>query len=697
MKKFISLISIVLLVGCGSGGSNDSSNTNTNTNDSGSGSEPIDNNESLFSINVPVYSTGDWYRPSLSTSWQWQLTDTVNTSYSVDMYDIDLFDSSTSLIASLKSDGKKVICYFSGGSYEDWRDDQSDFPSELLGSELDGWEGERWLDISNEALAPIMRARLDLAVQKGCDGVEPDNMDGYANESGFDLSANDQLAYNKFIANEARKRGLSVGLKNDLDQIVELEPYFDFAVNEECNEYDECDTLIPFITNNKPVFNAEYNDNYIVNGEASTTLCESMNNMHFQTLILPLDLDDTFRYSCHTDESMHSTFGVGFGGSGAFKFQDDNGDIVWVSAVNLMLDEALADNAYYSTIKNFDSNKFTSLQQYLSKSTYFTLWLTKDWEESWFNVEKINQAIQQGKIPVFVYWYFGDELVNGMPTEREIEEYYTNNQKLKTFLDKIEGHKLLILEPEFNKQAVLDNADDFVTIMSSAIDTIKDESMSLSLCITDTGNRGANQTYDKCGYENCALGDKYEWGLSKPILDALMPKIDFVSFQQMVGQFSRDPSNPGTWDNPNPKAYSDEEIGIEYLAKRVENMADYLYSMYQKPIYLPYITIATATWSDNNNNGTIDAGEIDESGYEDKAAQFYHDLNQTKLQNSHMFGYSIMSLFDNPQHDAGGYQYFMNNEYHLGIIKSSAVDATDSAMNGDIEFKSTIIDDIFGE
>ena len=119
---------------------------------------------------------------------------------------------------------------------------------------MDGWADEQWLDISNEDLVPIMRARLDLAVQKGCDGVEPDNMDGYTNNTGFSLSADDQLAYNKFIANEARKRGLSVGLKNDLDQIIELEPYYDFSVNEQCHEYNECDKMQPFIDATQPLW-----------------------------------------------------------------------------------------------------------------------------------------------------------------------------------------------------------------------------------------------------------------------------------------------------------------------------------------------------------------------------------------------------------------------------------------------------------
>ena len=77
-----------------------------------------------------------------------------------------------------------------------------------------------------------MEARLDTAVAKGCDGVEPDNIDGYINESGFDLSGSDQITYNQFLATAAHERGLMIGLKNDLDQIEALVDSFDFAVNE---------------------------------------------------------------------------------------------------------------------------------------------------------------------------------------------------------------------------------------------------------------------------------------------------------------------------------------------------------------------------------------------------------------------------------------------------------------------------------
>jgi len=214
-----------------------------------------------------------------------------------------LFDTSSEFIEELHNNGKRVICYFSAGSYENWREDTNKFPERILGNSLDDWEDEKWLDISNlSLLIPIMESRLDMAVDKECDAVEPDNMDGYMNDSGFGLTFKEQLDYNILISELAHKRGLSVGLKNDLDQIIKLEPYFDFSVNEQCHRYNECDKLIPFIENGKPVFNAEYDERYVKNiNNERENMCNESIKSKFQTLILPLDLDDEFRISCNSN------------------------------------------------------------------------------------------------------------------------------------------------------------------------------------------------------------------------------------------------------------------------------------------------------------------------------------------------------------------------------------------------------------
>ncbi|GAA1848682.1 hypothetical protein GCM10009836_30530 [Pseudonocardia ailaonensis] len=194
-----------------------------------------------------------------AATWQYQLQGTVDTSVDAGTFDVDLFDTPAQTVADLKAKGRTVICYLNAGASEDWRPDFGALPKELLGKPLDDWPGERWLDISRpDALRPFLAARFDLCKQKGFDGVEPDNVDGYANKTGFALTADDQLAYNTMLAQLAHDRGLTVGLKNDLDQVEDLVGPFDFAVNEQCAQYRECDALRPFVDAGKPVLHVEY-------------------------------------------------------------------------------------------------------------------------------------------------------------------------------------------------------------------------------------------------------------------------------------------------------------------------------------------------------------------------------------------------------------------------------------------------------
>jgi len=200
------------------------------------------------------------------TSFQMILSGNNDISYDADVYIIDLFTSTADTIKQLHNKGRIVICYFSAGSIESDRPDTSLFPSSIKSNKMDGWP-EYWIDISQLLTEPklkqIMINRMDLAVQKGCDGIDPDNMDSYSNNvkkvigNGY-ITSQDQLNYNKWIATTAHSKNLLVDLKNDLDQIKDLVDYFDFAVNEQCFQYQECSMVIPFINSNKAVFNIEY-------------------------------------------------------------------------------------------------------------------------------------------------------------------------------------------------------------------------------------------------------------------------------------------------------------------------------------------------------------------------------------------------------------------------------------------------------
>lgn len=232
---------------------------------------------------------------TVDSTWHWQLQGDINTSYDVDVYDIDLFDTDASTIAELRSEGRSVVCYFSAGSVEEFRSDAADFEPSTVGETLDGWEDERWVDVRDPSVRAVMTTRLDLAVEKGCDGVEPDNVTAHQNDTGFSITADDQLGFNRFLAAESHRRGLLIGLKNDLGQIPELVDDFDFAVNEECFEYDECDVYQPFLDAGKPVFSAEYAAEFVASPEP---LCDRARRVGLRTLVLPLDLDDEFRVSC---------------------------------------------------------------------------------------------------------------------------------------------------------------------------------------------------------------------------------------------------------------------------------------------------------------------------------------------------------------------------------------------------------------
>jgi hypothetical protein len=224
------------------------------------------------------------WRPAPRTTWQWQLTGSIDRSFDVQMYDIDLFDTDASVVSALHAQGRKVVCYVSAGSWENWRPDAARFPAAIKGR-TNGWAGERWLDIRNlEALRPIMEARMDLCKAKGFDGIEPDNVDGYANNTSFPLTYADQIRYNTFLANAAHARGLSIGLKNDLDQVKDLLPLFDWALNEECVRYNECSALTPFIAAGKAVFHVEYT------GEPAA-FCPATLALGFSSLKKRLDLD----------------------------------------------------------------------------------------------------------------------------------------------------------------------------------------------------------------------------------------------------------------------------------------------------------------------------------------------------------------------------------------------------------------------
>jgi hypothetical protein len=228
---------------------------------------------------------GVW-EPTVGLTWEIRLSSPPESFAEVDAYDVDLFETPETTIAAMHARNIRVICYFSAGSFEAWREDAGALKP-FRGRKLRGWPGEWWLDIRRPEVRQVMAIRLDFARDKGCDAVDPDNVDGYANRNGLGLTEADQLAYLAFLAQEAHDRGLAIGLKNAVELVsrpgvVEM---FEFTVNEECFDYRECDALRPFVAAGKPVLQIQYG-----NTKHANRWCPDANSRSFSTLVKRHDL-----------------------------------------------------------------------------------------------------------------------------------------------------------------------------------------------------------------------------------------------------------------------------------------------------------------------------------------------------------------------------------------------------------------------
>lgn len=202
---------------------------------------------------------GIW-RPGPTTApWQWQLQGKIDTGVPACVFDVDGFETPVATVRALQRRGARVVCYLDVGSWESFRPDAGRFPRSVLGRRYEGFPNERWLDIGHfRRFAPILERRFHLCARKGFDAVEPDNIAGWENRTGFPLTAGEQLRFNRWVAQRVHALGMAVALKNDPRQVRPLLGSFDFAIVEQCFQYDECGLYEPFVGASKAVFEAEY-------------------------------------------------------------------------------------------------------------------------------------------------------------------------------------------------------------------------------------------------------------------------------------------------------------------------------------------------------------------------------------------------------------------------------------------------------
>ncbi|WWC68271.1 uncharacterized protein I206_102194 [Kwoniella pini CBS 10737] len=244
------------------------------------------------------------FSPNLSTSFIYDLdnqpiaapviTTQSKLSLNKTTYIVDMAQSTTEQIANYHAKGKKVGCYFSAGTWEPFRTDAKSFLPECYcgqnvttdsagkctgqgaNNNLLGEWGEWWLDIRSDKclknIKEIMTTRIKAAAAKGCDAVDPDNVDAWTNTQNFGITKQNEVDYLLWLSVTARSNGLGIDLKNSGDLITDpdsgkstnwttsLVNAFDFNVIESCHEYDECEKYDPFLKAGKPQIQIEYSN-----------------------------------------------------------------------------------------------------------------------------------------------------------------------------------------------------------------------------------------------------------------------------------------------------------------------------------------------------------------------------------------------------------------------------------------------------
>lgn len=206
----------------------------------------------------------------------------------------------TAAVAAIHANGAHAICYVDAGTAESFRPDYQNYVNfnnqsggALFGKPVGGFRNEFWLNINNDKgqrdfiLAQVAN-RVDRCVADGFDAVEFDNVDSYQNRTGLSISADTQLLFNSALANLAHSKGLTVALKNDLGQLADLKPYFDFAINEQCFQFKECNSPAPglpdWTASGKAVFNVEY--------KSSALNCSLAASFQISSILKTVDLFD---------------------------------------------------------------------------------------------------------------------------------------------------------------------------------------------------------------------------------------------------------------------------------------------------------------------------------------------------------------------------------------------------------------------
>jgi hypothetical protein len=231
-------------------------------------------------------------QPTPLSSWQIQLSGALDTSVDVGVFVAD-FQTDTAVIRRLRDAGRIVICYFSAGTAEAFREDAGRFPESALGAALPDYPNERYVDVRDETVRSIMADRVMAAEAAGCDGIHPSGLAAFGASTGLDFDRADQIDYNRWLAGVVHARGLNIGLVDgDTSSSEELVGDFDWVVVWSCLLAD-CPSAAPFTSAGKAALLVEYGDE-----TRAEEVCPLAERLELSVIIKRNANMDAFRVGC---------------------------------------------------------------------------------------------------------------------------------------------------------------------------------------------------------------------------------------------------------------------------------------------------------------------------------------------------------------------------------------------------------------
>ncbi|WP_436643229.1 endo alpha-1,4 polygalactosaminidase [Microbaculum sp. FT89] len=245
-------------------------------------------------------------RADSSVTWDWILSGRLPSPPPVvDYLDTDAFDTPADFVAAAKANGTTAICYISAGTLENWRPDRRAFRKLdrkqrrrgnplIIGRKYPDWPDERWLNFARyKVFLPLMVKRMKRCRSKGFDMIEFDNLDGYANRTGFKIRKRHAVRYARALARKATRIGLVPIQKNAPELAGRLQRHFGALLLEDCALYDFCGDAVVYRAAGKLVFDAEYPEAWSDEGKPFDldAVCATTDAADISLIVKSLDLD----------------------------------------------------------------------------------------------------------------------------------------------------------------------------------------------------------------------------------------------------------------------------------------------------------------------------------------------------------------------------------------------------------------------